>query len=85
MALKLCEGGSGGDTKLIFATGSSFFAENLRKKYEHSGYGIKKKKINKEHRLVHRISKLSADFLNFFYIAIVDLSKMKSLTFNTKR
>ena len=24
MALKLCEGGSGGDTKLIFATGSSF-------------------------------------------------------------
>ena len=32
MALKLCEGGTGGDTMLIFAKGSSFLLKIKKKK-----------------------------------------------------
>ena len=41
--------------------------------------------VNKEHRLVQRICKLSADFFSFFCIATVNLSNMKSLIFHAKR
>ena len=59
MALKLCEGGIGGDTKLIFAKGSSFLLKIKKKKFTNISASAKK---NEEHWLVQRICKLSADF-----------------------
>ena len=44
MALKLCGGGTGGDTKLIFAKGSSFLLKIKKKKITNiSAFSIKNK------------------------------------------
>ena len=65
MALKLCEVGTGGDTKLIFAKGNSFLLKIKKKIFTNIPASAYKKK---EHKLVQRICRLSADFSKTFFI-----------------
>ena len=46
MAVKLCEGGIGGDTKLIFAKESSFLLKIKKKKFTNISASAKKKMKN---------------------------------------
>ena len=72
MALKPCEGGTGSDTKFIFATGRSFLLKinKEKKNYEHASFSLEINN-NKEHRLVQRIRTLSADFLKTFSVSLL--------------